>query len=397
MDDDKRSSFTKVANVKAVRIPASHTNTLLRANNSSKFIWTKSGCKSVYPCPVSPKTHRIVLLSDALPVDLMDCSSATLTSYDVVETYADLSAEEVLRELLPGCADPPTSFETIGHIAHMNLREEFRSSRNLIGSVILDKNPHIDLVVTKVGELSGDFRTFDMEVIASRKEPISFIARVSENKMRLTIDYQRCYWNSRLSSERSRLLKSFMAEVGTDLSQGRLLDMCCGVGALSCFSAREGLEVFANDLNPFAIECVKKNIADNHLESFPISASNMDAREFIRKIDFTQPKTNLVMINLPEIGIEFLDVFRGLFDQRKDLGENTFKIYCHCFSREKPAEVDVRRRIKKALSLTQEEEDIDLSLVHVRDVAPNKIMYSAEFRLPESVLVANKRSKSVLV
>jgi tRNA (guanine37-N1)-methyltransferase len=167
--------------------------------------------------------------------------------------------------------------------------------------------------------------------------------------------------------------------------------MCCGVGALACFAAREGMEVFANDLNPDAVSCVIKNAESNrvHLETF-----NMDAREFVKTLvrsgKLSSNRTNHVMINLPEIAIEFLDVFVGLFDSDDSLGDKEFRIYCHCFSRESPPDADIKGRVYKALSLNGES-SFDMDIVHIRDVAPNKLMYSVEFTVPRNILVSNKR------
>ncbi len=36
--------------------------------------------------------------------------------------------------------DVPTSFETVGHIAHLNLRDEVLPYKRLVGRVLLDKN-----------------------------------------------------------------------------------------------------------------------------------------------------------------------------------------------------------------------------------------------------------------
>lgn len=46
--------------------------------------------------------------------------------------------DEVLKKLLPPGLDLVTGFEAIGHIAHMNLREDCLPYKYIIGKVILD-------------------------------------------------------------------------------------------------------------------------------------------------------------------------------------------------------------------------------------------------------------------
>lgn len=46
-------------------------------------------------------------------------------------------------------ADAPSSFETVGHIAHVNLRDELLPYKHLVGQVLLDKNPAIRSVINK--------------------------------------------------------------------------------------------------------------------------------------------------------------------------------------------------------------------------------------------------------
>jgi tRNA (guanine37-N1)-methyltransferase len=338
-----RTLFDGRTLLKAARVRCRDVGKILKHPSASEFVWSKPGQKSVYPCPTDPANFRLVLTKSEIPTGKLEDVDLTMTEFELKSSYDDLRTDEVLRRLLPDFADPPSSFETVGHIAHMNLRDEFLPHKELIGQVILDKNPNIETVVTKIGTLSNEFRTFDMEIIACRNNNRSLVATVSEHKMRLRIDYEKCYWNSRLSTERSRLLSMFTA---TDPGQSRLIDMCCGVGALACFAAREGVEVFANDLNPSATACARQNALTNKVE---VAVFNMDAREFVRKLiadgKLDVPKINHVMVNLPEIGIEFLDVFAGLLDRTDG---NEFRIYCHCFSREKPPK-DLRGRIPLAL------------------------------------------------
>ncbi len=57
---------------------------------------------------------------------------------------------QVLQKLLPKGVDIPSSFEAIGHIAHLNLREQHEPHKLLIAKILIDKNPAIKTVVNKV-------------------------------------------------------------------------------------------------------------------------------------------------------------------------------------------------------------------------------------------------------
>lgn len=51
--------------------------------------------------------------------------------------------------LLPPGLDVPCSFETVGHIAHLNLRDELLPHKLVIGRVLLDKNTRLKTVLNK--------------------------------------------------------------------------------------------------------------------------------------------------------------------------------------------------------------------------------------------------------
>jgi tRNA G37 N-methylase Trm5 len=58
-----------------------------------------------------------------------------LTTYQVILDYSYFTAEEVLRAILPEGVEVPTAFESVGHIAHLNLREQQLPYKRLIARV----------------------------------------------------------------------------------------------------------------------------------------------------------------------------------------------------------------------------------------------------------------------
>lgn len=83
-----------------------------------------------------------------------------------------LFAEHVLASLLPTemSEGTPTAFTTVGHIAHLNLRDEYLPYRFIIGGTILDKNPGIRTVVNKLDSIDEKFRFFKMELLAGEAD-----------------------------------------------------------------------------------------------------------------------------------------------------------------------------------------------------------------------------------
>jgi tRNA (guanine37-N1)-methyltransferase len=75
---------------------------------------------------------------DLLPPDLqaLACEySATMELYPLLLTYDNLSTAEVLAHYFPDKTEIPASFEQVGHLAHLNLREDYLSHKHLIGQV----------------------------------------------------------------------------------------------------------------------------------------------------------------------------------------------------------------------------------------------------------------------
>jgi tRNA (guanine37-N1)-methyltransferase len=99
-------------------------------------------------------------------LDFIQKTNAEFKNYDIELDYDYWNHDDIFKSILPNDIEIPTSFETIGHIAHVNLREQHMPYKHIIGQVLLDKIDHIKTVVNKIGKIHHDFRFFDMELLA---------------------------------------------------------------------------------------------------------------------------------------------------------------------------------------------------------------------------------------
>ncbi|KAF9429415.1 tRNA(m(1)G37)methyltransferase [Entomortierella beljakovae] len=397
------------------------------------------------------KRQIIITLTFELPHTGLEGASETTKAYikekslDVTTTefsvgYDYWTADEILRAILPEeiIDEAPSSFTTVGHIAHMNLKDEYLPYKQMIGEIIMDKNPNLRTVVNKTNSIDTTFRFFKMELLAGED---NMIAEVRESGCRFKLDFSQVYWNSRLHTEHERLVKLFSA---TDA----VCDVMAGVGPFAMPAAKKGCTVYANDLNPVSYASMVENKALNKLGN-NLSIYNMDGRDFIRKAvedleksgyqtpppppvvvkkgkkgapkeavvetpapaaaavepattsaaapTSTSPSTysfktfDHFVMNLPATAIEFLDAFRGLFKGRESEIPEPKKqlpmIHCHCFSKSEDAEQDVTERVEAVMGGSLEKDSVKLHWV--RKVAPNKDMYCISFRLPAEIAFAS--------
>ncbi|XP_057466319.1 LOW QUALITY PROTEIN: tRNA (guanine(37)-N1)-methyltransferase 1 [Actinidia eriantha] len=309
-------------------------------------------------------------------------SSFKLVRCKLTLFYDYWQMNEILEALLPKGMIVPSAFETVGHIAHLNLRDEHLPYKKFIAKVVLDKNkPKIQTVVNKIDVIHSDYRTMQLEILAGNR---SLVTMVVENGLRFHVDLSTVYWNSRLATERQRLLNCFTRD---DV----VCDVFAGVGPIAISAARKVKRVYANDLNPHAVDYLERNSVLNKLER-KIEVFNMDGRRFIDAMFASQKALSItqVVMNLPNDAAEYLDVFRGIFRTKpKDREINLPKIHVYGFSKSQDPEFNFHERIRIALS----EVAFEVEMRRVRLVAPGKWMLCASFILPESVAFAKVKSK----
>eukprot|EP00920_Eleutheroschizon_duboscqi_P041362 GHVT01099232.1.p1 GENE.GHVT01099232.1~~GHVT01099232.1.p1 ORF type:complete len:550 (+),score=111.01 GHVT01099232.1:57-1652(+) len=469
-----------------LRVAAKDTQYFIKDPRIKPLLLKRPRLRAVAADPDRPVDGRVIVLdvpADAhsrVPKTVMAAVEAAgapvchLGVHTVELTYDNLSTDAALRLCLPSGLTVPSSFEAIGHIAHLNLRTALLPWKRLIGRVIMDKNTSIRTVVNKVANLSNRFRTMDVECLAGTPD---YEAIVKEESLVYHVNPTRVYWNSRLSSER----KSVCTLVrGGDV----ICDCFAGAGAFAIPLARLGCLVFANDLNPAAKEYTDKNAKANKVSS-RVLASTEDARDFCRRValrlrvfdalcpppkqltpscnptcssaradaeSYTQScqrdtatgctvslrETASVhfLMNLPELALEFLDVFPGLLaspltpaleprpppqqqerlqqqegEQRQaqadgqellgqqqqplplehqrhreasPLGLRKSFVHVWGFSRTTPPETDLKPRVVAALGCWP----LGTTIHEVRDVAPNKRMFRLDIPLSAQLLLS---------
>jgi tRNA (guanine37-N1)-methyltransferase len=140
---------------------------------------------------------------------VLNIDKSIKAEYGEIEVgYENVGVEEALKKLFANHKDEavrklaeedvPKGFEVIGDIAHFNLKDRYMPVKHEIGQVFLDKNPHIKSIITKVGEIENEFRTYKYEFLAGevRKDNLSTIH--TEDEVKFHVDVKNMYWCSKL-------------------------------------------------------------------------------------------------------------------------------------------------------------------------------------------------------
>uniref|UniRef100_A0A3Q1F8X9 tRNA (guanine(37)-N1)-methyltransferase n=1 Tax=Acanthochromis polyacanthus TaxID=80966 RepID=A0A3Q1F8X9_9TELE len=384
-----KEAFTQTITVPALRVSTGVLNKVVKSLKKSTI--QRPGVPRVIQDKEESSDFRLVLLDPHRVSSLSSFSEAeaeALRSFSVAEelhyyelklTYDNLKSEEVLEAVLPQGQDVTSAFSRVGHIAHMNLRDHQLPYKNLIGQVIMDKNPGVTCVVNKTNIIDSTYRNFKMEVLAGEE---NMVAKVKENGVTYEFDFSRVYWNPRLSTEHQRVVQL--------IKRGdTVFDVFAGVGPFAIPAARLGANVLANDLNPESYRWLQHNCKLNKAES-KVRSFNLDGRAFIQgplKQELPallKGKASVhVVMNLPALALEFLDAFRGLLHQETPTDENLPTVHCYGFSKNDDPDTDVVKRASCSLGFPLENR---CSVHFVRNVAPNKDMMCVRFILPKDVL-----------
>ena len=352
----------------------------------SKLLLRLPRIKNVYPSE-SDQERILVLdkvesLSDVAVKQLLEEDCRT-TEYTIELGYKEMTTDDILKKMLP-VEEIPSAFEAVGHLAHLNLRDDCLPYKYWIGKVILDKNqPRIRTVVNKLGSIENEFRTFGMEVIAGDDTEGWSKVTVKEEKCTFILDFREVYWNSRLAGEHRRLVSLIQNDSRTRSEPLVVADLMAGVGPFAVpltAHNQNKVTVHANDLNPASFKYLKINSEKNKCNN--LHCYNEDGRAFLHRLCREGIQIDHVIMNLPAIAPEFLDAFRGYPAGKMP------RIHVHCFA---PKESEKNNyqcavdRCSKALGFDLDRARDAVHVKVVRDVSPKKNMLCVSFVLPSGV------------
>jgi len=235
----------------------------------------RSDQKSVF----LPITQRVDM---GYPIELGEFKEV---EKDITDYRLLVDVPEEVRPLLP------SSFDVIGSIAVVKMADEVVKYASEIGKAIIATQKSIRTVCADSG-VTDQYRTRDIRVVAGEKVTETVH---KEYGMTLVIDIAKVFFSPRLATEREYVSK----EVG----QGEtVIDMFAGVGPFSILIAktRAPKVVYAIDLNPDAIDYLKRNMLQNKVSNVvPIQG---DARTEIARLE----NADRVIMNLPHEAHNYL-------------------------------------------------------------------------------------------
>lgn len=340
-----------------------------------------------------------------LPAETLECFDINLSKFqfeDIEITYQNWSLSELVKAIIPEDLEPPTSYSKIGHILHINLKDNLLPYKTSIAQIYMDKVPGCRTVINKAQSIDNIFRNFQIDLLMGDAD---YQVQVKENGVMFDFDFSTVYWNPRLSSEHERLVKLLKPN-------DFLYDIFAGVGPFAVPAGKKRVNVLANDLNPHSFKWLEHNVKKNKVSNY-VTSFNKDGRDFIlqdiknnlleriekRDVEMIEYSIHITM-NLPGLAATFLDAFVGLLKNNEKGIKSSSSIpkpVCHCYCFVKGIEDP------KIMAQSLAEENLGIKLLEgktlqgihfVRNVAPNKNMMRVDIILTSELLFNNFKHTS---
>ena len=185
----------------------------------------------------------------------------------------------------------PSSYDIVGDIALVKIPEEIEDYRRQVGEAILETHKNLKTVLKDKG-VYGEFRKREVEYIAGEKKTET---TYREHGAEFQIDVAEVYFSPRLATERWRIVEKTRKDE-------TVLDMFAGVGPYTVLIGRnvDVKHIYSIDLNPTAIEFLRKNVKNNYLEHL-VTIFKGDAENIAPELTCDR-----IIMNLPHSSRSFI-------------------------------------------------------------------------------------------
>lgn len=211
-----------------------------------------------------------------------------------IKTLEELLAEKIPKYLLKNL---PHSLDIIGDIAIIEIPSELKTYNQVLGAAILELHKNIKTVLSKASPIKGDYRVRSFDFLCGENR--TYTTHL-EYGCKYFLDISKVYFSPRLSQEHNRV---------SSLVKGNevIVDLFAGIGPFSIPIAKNNPEarIFSIDINPEAVEFLKKNIRLNRVDNNLVPLEG-DARPLIK--EHLTGIADRVIMNLPEKAKEFISI-----------------------------------------------------------------------------------------
>ncbi len=187
------------------------------------------------------------------------------------------------------------SFDIVGDIAIVKLTESSKEQAALAANAIMGCNKGLKTVLAQASKIQGEFRLRNLVCIGGEDKTVT---THREHGCFFNVDLEKCFFSPRLSGERLRISRLVQPNE-------TIVNMFAGVGCFSIIIAKTvpTAKVYSIDLNPAAVECMRKNVRVNRVfgKVLPVlgdSKAIIEAR--------FQHCADRVLMPLPEKALEYL-------------------------------------------------------------------------------------------
>ena len=232
-----------------------------------------------------------------------DCDDYTIVDIElepmkkVPHNFSELLEDELSPDEIENLR---TSFDTIGEVVILEIPENLKSKKQLIGDAALKFTKRRSIYMKK-SAVKGTTRVRDLEFLSGVDDSVTIH---KEHGARLKMDVREVYFSPRLATERKRVMENVK-------NGEKILDMFCGIGPFPIVIARnKNVDITAVDINPEAIAYLNENIRLNKLKG-NIKTCCGDVREVSKCF---KTKFDRIIMNLPGLAYTFLDVSVNLIE-----------------------------------------------------------------------------------